>query len=193
MEPSPQEITQLLVKWGEGDQKVLSRLMPLVYQELRLLARHYFRRERPDHTLQVTALIHEAYLRLIDQRKVDWQNRSHFFGIAAQLMRRILVDHARQQKAAKRGEGHRPLALDEAIQVSDQMNPDLINLDDALKRLEKIDPRQSQIVELRFFGGLSIDKTAQALGNSPATVKREWHLARVWLYDQIHKGDAGGG
>ena len=185
---STQEITQLLVNWGEGDETALNKLVPIVYQELRRLAQHYSRRERPDHTLQVTALIHETYLRLIDQTQVDWKNRTHFFGVAAQMMRRILVDYARKHRASKRGKGDRALSLDEAIHVGDSRGSDLVNLDEALRRLEKIDPKQSKLVELRFFGGLSIEEIAQALGCSPATVKREWHLARIWLYNQIGEG-----
>ena len=191
MEFSTRQITQLLSKWGEGDKSALNQLVPFVYEELHRRAGQYLRRERSDHTLQATALINEAYLRLVDQKQVDWKNRSHFFGVAAQSMRRILVDHALKHLAAKRGQGTRALSLDEAIQVGAQRAPDLVNLDEALKLLEKIDPQQSRIVELRFFGGLSIEETAQALGLSPASVKREWRVARIWLYNQIGKREAG--
>ncbi len=182
---SRQEITRLLVKWSEGDQAALSELMPLVYSELRRLARHHLRRERPDHTLQSTALVHEAYLRLVEQKKAHWKSRAHFFAVAAQLMRRILVDHARHHRAAKRGAGAVKLSLDVAVALPNQLSPDLLRLDDALGRLAKIDPVQSTMVELRFFGGLSIDETAEILGVSPTTVKREWSTAKAWLYREL--------
>ena len=159
--------------------------MPLVYEELRRLAGSYLRRERPDHTLQSAALVNEAYVRLIDQNQVQWQNRAHFFGIAAQMMRRILVDHARSHKAAKRGSGMPVLALDEAVVEAQNRGVDLLGLDEALQKLEKIDPQQSKIVELRFFSGLSIEETATVLGISPATVKRDWAAARAWLYREV--------
>src|SRR5437867_361736 len=155
--------------------------MPVVYGELRRLAQHYLRRERPDHTLQATALVHEAYLRLIDQHSVTWQNRAHFFGIAAQMMRRILVNHAVAKRSEKRGGLETKLSLDEAVSFADQREVDLVALDDALKELEALDPQQSRVVELRFFGGLSIEETAEALGISPATVKRDWSTAKIWL------------
>jgi RNA polymerase sigma factor (TIGR02999 family) len=180
-------ITQLLVEWSEGDQAALDQLMPLVYDELRRLARSYLRRERPDHTLQPTALVHEAYLRLIEQRSVNWQNRAHFFGIASQMMRRILVNHALARATAKRGGPATRLSLDEGSICSGQRDVELIALDEALKALERLDPRQTRIVELRFFGGLSIEETAEALSLSPATVKREWSTARLWLRRQITK------
>ncbi len=182
---SRQDITRLLVKWSEGDQAALSELMPLVYAELRRLARHHLRRERPDHTLQSTALVHEAYLRLIEQEKAHWKSRAHFFAVAAQLMRRILVDHARHHRAAKRGAGAIKLSLEAAVALPNQLSPDLLRLDDALGRLAKIDPVQSTTVELRFFGGLSIDETAEVLGVSPMTVKREWSMAKAWLYREL--------
>jgi RNA polymerase sigma factor (TIGR02999 family) len=182
-------ISQLLLQWNDGDQAALERLMPLVYDELRRLARSYLRRERPDHTLQATALVNEAYLRLIDQHSVTWRNRAHFFGIAAQMMRRILVNHAVARQAAKRGGDVPTLALEQAeaagLQPADRRGVDLIALDDALKELERLDPRQSQIVELRYFGGLSIEETAEALHISPATIKREWVTARLWLRRRI--------
>lgn len=178
-------ITQLLVEWSAGDQAALDQLMPLVYDELRRLARSYLRRERPDHTLQATALVHEAYLRLIDQHSVSWQNRAHFFGIAAQMMRRILVNHALARATAKRGGPAQKLSLDESIGVADQRDVDLLALDEALKQLESLDAQQSRIVELRFFGGLSIEETAAVLSLSPATIKREWSTARLWLKRQL--------
>jgi RNA polymerase sigma factor (TIGR02999 family) len=181
-------ITQLLVEWSGGDQAALDQLMPLVYDELRRLARSYLRRERPDHTLQATALVHEAYLRLVDQHSVSWQNRAHFFGIASQMMRRILVNHAVARATAKRGGPAEKLSLDEAIAVVDQRDIDLIALDNALKQLETLDAQQSRVVELRFFGGLSIEETAEVLNLSPATVKREWSTARLWLRRQFAKG-----
>jgi RNA polymerase sigma factor (TIGR02999 family) len=180
-------ITQLLVNWSEGDQAALDQILPLVYDELRRLARSYLRRERSDHTLQPTALVHEAYIRLIDQHSVTWQNRAHFFGIASQMMRRILVNHALSRAAAKRGGLAQKLSLDEAVGLSDQPEVDLIALDHALQELEALDSRQSRIVELRYFGGLTIEETAEVLGLSPATVKREWSTARLWLRRQITK------
>ena len=174
-------ITQLLVEWGKGDQAALDRLAPLVYEELRRMARTYLRGERPDHTLQATALVHEAYLRLVDQHSVSWQNRAHFFGIASQMMRRILVNHATARAADKRGGGAQKLALDEAAGLAEGREAELIALDEALKELEKLDQRQGRIVELRYFGGLSIEETAEVLDLSPATVKREWSTARLWL------------
>ncbi len=160
--------------------------MPLVYDELHRLASRYLSRERPDHTLQSTALVHEAYLRLISQRDVHWQNRSHFFGVAAQMIRRILVDHARAHQAAKRGSGAVKLSLDEALaSPENQPDLDLLALDDALNRLAEIDPQQGRIVELRYFAGLSIDETAEVLHISPATVKRDWVMAKAWLFREI--------
>jgi RNA polymerase sigma-70 factor (ECF subfamily) len=185
MNPAPLTISQLLVEWSEGDRAALDRLMPLVYDELRRLARSYLRRERPDHTLQATALVHEAYMRLIDQHSVSWQNRAHFFGIASQMMRRILVNHALARATAKRGGHAEKLALDEAIVVDGERQIDLVVLDDALKELEAADARQCRIVELRFFGGLSIEETAELLKLSPATVKREWNTAKLWLRRRI--------
>lgn len=161
--------------------------MPLVYGELRRLAKAYLRRERSDHTLQSTALVNEAFLRLVNQRNVQWKNRAHFFGIAAQLIRRILVDHARAHQAGKRGAGAFKLSLDEAIGVAEKQDLDLVALDDALQRLCEFDPQQSRIVELRFFAGLSIEETSEVLGISPATVKREWSTARAWLYRDLSK------
>ena len=184
----PPDVTQILQEVSGGDRGAPARLMPLVYDELRRLADHYLRRERPDHTLQPTALVHEAYLHLIDQRRVDWQNRAHFFGVAAQLMRRILVDHARRHRASKRGGFQQKLTLDEAVDYSQPRDVDLIALDDALDALAQLDARQSRIVELRFFGGLTIEETAEALSVSPATVKAEWKMAKAWLRREIGGG-----
>lgn len=178
---SPQHVTQLLVAWSSGDQAARDELMPLVYEELRRLAHHYLRRERPGHTLQTSALVNEAFLRLVDQTNIQWQNRAHFFGIAARLMRQILVDYARRQRYAKRGGDAQRVQLDESIIVSPERAAEVVALDDALKSLAKIDPRQSEIVELRFFGGLSIEETADVLAVSPGTVMRDWTLAKAWL------------
>jgi RNA polymerase sigma factor (TIGR02999 family) len=184
----PEDITQILQEVSGGNREAPARLMPLVYDELRRLADHYLRRERPDHTLQPTALVHEAYLKLVDQTRVDWQNRAHFFGVAAQLMRRILVDHARRHQAEKRGGFQQKLTLDEAVDYSQTRDVDLVKLDDALTALAKFDARQSRIVELRFFGGLTIEETAEALGISPATVKVDWSMAKAWLRREIGGG-----
>jgi len=183
--PSPPEITALLIDWSNGDQAALDKLLPLVYEELHRLARHYMRQERAGHTLQTTALINEAYLRLVDQRSVRWQNRAHFFAIAAQLMRRILVDYARSHARAKRGGDVRKVSLDDTALVSHGQAMELVLLDDALKRLAAIDPRKNQVVELRFFGGLSIAETVEVLEISPRTVEREWQLAKAWLRREI--------
>jgi len=182
---SANQVTQLLVSWGNGDQQSLESLIPLVYDELRRQARRYLRRERPDHTLQSSALVHEVYVRLIDQRQANWHNRSQFFGVAAQLMRRILVDHARSRGAVKRGAGVTKLAIAEEVAAIEMQNVDLIALDTSLTKLEQIDPQQCRIVELRFFSGLSIEDTADALGISPATVKRDWAMVKAWLYREI--------
>jgi RNA polymerase sigma factor (TIGR02999 family) len=185
--PSPQEVTQLLLDWSQGDQAALDKLMPLVYGELRRMAHLRMRNERPGHTLQTTALVHEAYLRLIDQRHADWRNRAHFFAIAAQLMRRILVDYARARRYAKREGEQRKVELEEAAVCSTERGAELIAVDDALQSLAAIDERKSRIVELRFFGGLTIEETAEALQISHATVEREWDAARTWLYREISK------
>ena len=189
-ETSTQQVTKLLVDWSNGDQSALEQLTPLVYSELRRLAGRYLRKERPDHTLQSTALVHEAFIRLIDQRSVRWQNRAHFFGVAAQMIRRILVDHARGRHASKRGSGAPRLSLDEAIALPDRKDLDLVALDDALNSLSKIDPQQARIVELRFFTGLTVEETAEVLGISPATVKRDWVTAKAWLYRDISRAVA---
>lgn len=183
----PNEITQLLVASRAGDAEALNRLLPFVYDELRKLAGHYLRRERSDHTLQPTALVHEAYLRLIDQN-VSWQNRAHFFGVAAQMMRRILVDYARGRLAAKRGSGGAKVSLDDALNLSDERAGDFVALDDALQRLAEFDPQKSKIVELRFFGGLSVEEAAEVLGIGTATVTRQWKMAKAWLYQQVSQG-----
>jgi RNA polymerase sigma factor (TIGR02999 family) len=179
------DVTKLLVNWTNGDKKALEALMPLVYGELHRLARRYLRRERSDHTLQSTALVHEAYLRMVDQKGVQWQNRAHFFAVAAQMIRRILVDHARTHNAEKRGGGACKLALDEAIGVPQRRDLNLVALDDAINGLAEMDPQQGRIVELRFFGGLSIEETSEVLGISPATVKRDWAVAKAWLYRDL--------
>jgi len=188
---SSRELTQLLVDWGNGDKAALDQLMPLVYGELRRLAHHYMRGERPGHTLQTTALINEAYLRLIDYRKMQWQDRAHFFAVAAQVMRRILVDSARSRHEEKRGGGVQELSLDEAAVVSQKKSAEVVAVDDALKDLSALDPRKSQIVELRYFGGLNIEETAEVLGISPTTVQREWRSAKAWLHKAVRKEATG--
>jgi RNA polymerase sigma-70 factor (ECF subfamily) len=183
---SPESVTQLLVQWQSGSQEALNRLMPLVYEELRAIAGRYLSRESVGHTLQSTALVHEAYFKLIGQRHVQWQNRAHFFGIAAQMMRRILVDHARHQHRDKRGGGATRLSLDEAIGAAGPgPDVDLLALDEALTSLALIDPRGARIIELRFFSGLTIEETAEVLDISAGTVKREWSAARAWLYREV--------
>ena len=179
------DVTTLLLDWGKGDAGALDQLAPLVYDELRRIAGYHLRRERPDHTLQSTALVHEVYLKLIDQQRVQWQDRDHFFAVASQMIRRILVSHARAHKAAKRGAGVTKLLFDEAIGLPGGDSADLVALDDALKSLSQVDPQQGRIVELRFFGGLSIEATAKILEISPATVKRDWNVAKAWLYRQL--------
>jgi RNA polymerase sigma factor (TIGR02999 family) len=190
MEPSPPDITQMLVDWSNGDRAALDRLLPVVYAELRRRAARYLRRERPGHTLQTTDLIHEAYLKLVGQEQVRWQNRAHFFAIAAQMMRRILVDHARRRHRAKRGGSVIALPLDEAMAVAESPGTDLLALDEALTRLAAIDDRQSRVVELRFFGGLSIEETASVIGMSPTTVKDDLNLAKAWLRREMGGGTA---
>jgi len=179
------DVTQLLANWGQGNLEAREELIPLVYQELRSLASSYLRRERPDHTLQPTALVHEAYIRLVDQRNVTWENRHHFFGAAAQLMRRILVDHARSHLAEKRGSGGAKVALTEAIVMSQEQPAQMLVLNDCLTRLAALDPQQGQIVELRVFGGLKVEEITAILGISPSTVKRDWALAKAWLLREI--------
>ncbi len=182
---SPHEITQLLEDWSNGNQAALDKLYPLVHDELRRMARRYMNRERKDHTLQTTALINEAYLRLVQQRHVHWQNRAHFFAISAQIMRRILIDHARRYNYAKRGAGAQKISLDETAVAARDRATELLSLDEALHRLAEIDPRRSRVVELRFFGGLDNDEIAVVLKISPNTVTRDWNLARAWLYQEL--------
>jgi len=182
--PNSEDVTGLLLAWSSGDESAYERLAPLVYDELHRLAHRYMRRERPGHTLQTTALVGEAYVRLVDQN-VKWQNRAHFFGIAAQIMRRILVDYARSQAYAKRGGGAQKVGLDEAVLMARDRSAELVALDDALKRLAEFDPRKSRVVELRFFGGLTVDETSEVLGVSADTVKRDWSSARAWLYREV--------
>jgi RNA polymerase sigma factor (TIGR02999 family) len=181
-----QPVSELLAQWRAGDEESLRRLVPLVYNELRRLAHYYLRRERPGHTLQTTALVHEAYLGLLKQPPPELENRAHFFGVCANLMREILVQYARRRNAVKRGAGNR-FTLDDAMGVATTRSIDVIALDDALNGLAKLDPQQSRIVELRFFGGLSIEETSLVLGISPATVKRHWSTARAWLYDEMRR------
>src|SRR5215213_9995227 len=187
MASSQAEITQLLINWANGDQSALDTLMPMVYAELHRLAHHYMKRERPGHSIQTTALVNETYLKLIDQRKTRWQNRAQFFAISAQLMRRILVDHARSYSYVKRGGGARKVSLGDVADLSQISTTDVVMLDESLALLAEIDPRQSRIVELRFFGGLTIEETAEVLGLSPATIKSEWRTARAWLYRHMRK------
>jgi len=181
----PHQVTQLLIAWGNGDKTALDELLPLVYEELHRLARRYMRHERSGNTLQTSALVNEAYVRLVDQKNVHWQSRAHFFGIAAQLMRRILVDHARQRSYQKRGRDVRRVTLDEALVVSNERAAEVVALDDALNSLAEFDERKSKIVELRFFAGLSIEETAEILAVSPGTVMRDWTLAKAWLRREI--------
>jgi RNA polymerase sigma factor (TIGR02999 family) len=179
------QVTKLLADWSAGDESAPEKLMPLVYDELRRLAHQYMRREKPGHTLQTSALVNEAYVRLVGQSKIRWESRAHFFGIAARLMRQILVDEARRRNFAKRGGGAIRVSLNEATAVAQEQSASVVALDDALKGLEKIDPRKSRIVELRFFGGMSIEETAEALKVSPGTVMRDWTFARAWLREQM--------
>ena len=184
---SVQEITQLLLAWGNGDEMALEKLMPLVYGELRRMARRYMNHQRPGHTLQTTALVNEAYLRLIDSSQVRWQDRAHFFAVSAQLMRRILVDFARARTNLKRGGGAQQLSLEEAREVSNERAAELVALDDALKTLAEMNPRQCRIVELRYFGGLTEEETAEVMKISERTVRRDLSLARAWLYRELNQ------
>lgn len=184
-EDRPGITTQLLINLTKGDRGAVDALLPLVYSELRSLAGNYLRRERADHTLQPTALVHEAYLRLVDQTQVNWQNRAHFFGVAAQMMRRILVDHARAQLANKRGGNLEKVAWDETVVGDLEASADLIDLDEALQELAAVDEVKSRIVELRYFGGLTVEETAEAMGVTPITIKRHWRLAKAFLYDKL--------
>ena len=181
----PTDVTQLLLDWNAGDQAALAELMPLVYAELHQIAARQLRRERHDHTLQPTALVHEAWLRLVQTSRLTWQNRAHFLGVAAELMRRVLVDHARRRDAERRGGGETRLALDEALGVAQVRDINLLALDDALTSLGALDPRQSRIVELKYFGGLEIEEIAEVIGISPATVKRDWNMAKSWLRSEL--------
>ena len=183
--PHQHEITQLLAEWREGNQSALDELYPLVYDELHRLARRYMSRERKGHTLQTTALINEAYVRLVDQKNVQWANRSHFFAISAQIMRRILIDHARRNAYAKRGGGARQVSLEEVAAITPDPGGELLRLDEALKSLAEMDPRRSQVVELRYFGGLNNEEIAGVLNISENTVTRDWNMARAWLYQQL--------
>lgn len=186
---SQNQVTLLLSRWRAGDREALDALMPLVYEELRRLARHYLQGERPDHTLQSTALVHEAYVRLLGQNPPEWKGRAHFFGVAAKLMRQILVDHARTHRAAKRGGNSVKMTLVEGLLGHKGKDVDLLALDDALNNLAKLSPQQSDIVELRFFSGLTIEDTSEVLGVSPATVKRNWTTARAWLFRELKQSE----
>jgi RNA polymerase sigma-70 factor, ECF subfamily len=183
-EASPQEVTKLLAAWSDGDEAALEQLVPIIHAELRRLAKHYLRRERPGHTLQTSALVNEAYLRLINWKTARFESRAHFFGVSAQLMRHILVDFARRRPRVQ-GESVRHVSLEEALTVSAEPDADLVALDEALGELSELDPRKARIVELRFFGGLSVDETAEFLGISPATALREWNKAKAWLYREL--------
>jgi RNA polymerase sigma factor (TIGR02999 family) len=174
-----------LIDWSKGDRAALDQLIPIVESELRRLARHFISKEGPGHTLQTSALINEAYLRLVDQKNVRWQNRAHFFAVSAKIMRHILIDHARSHRYAKRGAGARKVELDEAALLPERRAAELVALDDALRELAAVDPRKSEVVELRFFGGLSVEEAAEVMGISPSTVEREWRGARAWLHDAI--------
>jgi RNA polymerase sigma factor (TIGR02999 family) len=188
MSASQDNVTQLLIAWSNGDEAARNQLMPIVYQELHRIAHRHIKKEWPGHTLQTSALVNEAFLRLVDQRHVHWQGRAHFFGIASQMMRRILVDYARRRRYGKRGANAQQVTLDDDLVITEQRSAEVIALDDALTELAAIDPRQSQLVELRFFGGLSIEETAEALGVSPGTVMRDWTLAKAWLKREMTKG-----
>ena len=187
--PPRDDVTLLLGQLANGNEDAASRLIPLVYNELRRLAGGYMRCERPDHTLQATALVHEAYLKLVEQRSVDWQGRAHFFGVAAQIMRRILIDHARGHLRDKRGGDQVAVPLDEVLVFSPERSHELLKLDECLDRLTALDPRQGKIVELRFFGGLTVEETAQVLGISPKTVKRDWSVAKAWLHGELRQNN----
>jgi RNA polymerase sigma factor (TIGR02999 family) len=191
MEASAHQVTLLLRAWSEGEQGALEKLVPLVYDQLHRLAERHMAQERPGHTLQTTALVNEAYLRLVDSTQADWQNRAQFFAVCAQIMRRILLDWARTRQALKRGGEVRPLDLEEVV-VAEGSGPDLVALDDALKALAAVDPRKSQVVELRFFGGLGVEETAQVLKVSVETVTRDWRLAKRWLRRELSKGEQDG-
>ncbi|MBC7930810.1 MAG: sigma-70 family RNA polymerase sigma factor [Rubrivivax sp.] len=184
---SPKQVTELLIEWREGDEAALDRLMPLVYEELRRMAAHYMRGEREGHTLQASALVNEAYLRLADHRNMQWEGRAHFFGVASQAMRRVLVDHARTRGYQKRGGGQEKIPLEDAAVVAAQPGSDIVALDEALKELARFDERKARIVELRYFGGLSVEETAEVLGVAPITVIRDWNTAKAWLLRELSK------
>jgi RNA polymerase sigma factor (TIGR02999 family) len=186
---NPNEVTQLLLAWRNGDEAAFEQLLPLVYDELRRMARHYMRRERRDHTLQTSALVHEAYLRLLDHEGIDWQNRAHFFGLAAQAMRRVLVDYARRRNFAKRSGAAQRVMLEEAASLAEERAAEVVALDDALQSLAQFDPRKSRVVELRYFGGLSIEETAEVLGIAAATVVRDWNTAKAWLWQEMIRSE----
>jgi RNA polymerase sigma-70 factor, ECF subfamily len=192
MSGSPKAVTELLEAWGQGDEAARDELMSVVYHELHRLAHHYMKQESPGHTLQTSALVNEAFLRLVDQKNVRWQNRAHFFGLAAQMMRRILVDYARSRRYAKRGGGMPDLSLEEALIVSEERNEEVVALDEALERLAEFDPRKSKIVEFRFFAGLSIEETAEVLDVSPGTIMRDWTLAKAWLRREMSAAKSNG-
>src|SRR5438094_374987 len=183
---SPHRVTQLLAEWSHGDNAALVELTPLVYEELRRLAHHFMEGQRPDHTLQTTALVNEAYMRLADQTKPSWQNRAHFFAVAARAMRQILVNYARSNRAQKRGGGALKVELDEAALVSPEQSKEIVDLHEALERLAALDSRKAQVVELKYFGGLNYDEMAEVLKISPVTVRRDWEFARLWLYTELH-------
>jgi RNA polymerase sigma-70 factor, ECF subfamily len=189
-DPNRQEITGRLIAWNTGESGALESVIDAVYKELRRMADRYLRQESPGHSLQPTALVHEAYLRLVDQTQVTWQNRAHFFGVAAQMMRRILVDHARGKHRTKRGGNEPTISIEEVLEVGRGKTPNLVALDEALNSLAEIDLRKSQVIEMRFFGGMSVDETAVALDVSPQTVMRDWKLAKAWLYKQLKKESA---
>jgi RNA polymerase sigma-70 factor (ECF subfamily) len=186
-EAAADNVTKLLIELSNGDRAAVDLLLPVIYDELRKLAANYLRRERPDHTLQPTALVHEAYIRLVDQTRVNWQNRAHFFGVAAQIMRRLLVDHARKHNAEKRGQDFQKLSLDENIDRAVERSAELIALDDALRTLASFDEQKARMVELRYFGGLSIEETADVLGVTPTTIKRHWRFAKAWLHGEMQR------
>lgn len=187
--PSPEAVTQLLVAWGSGDQAALDQLMPLVYDELHQIAHRYLRRERAEHTLQTTALVNEAYLKLAGEKNKDWQNRAHFFAVAANMMRHLLVDYARTRNRARRGGAAQQVPLDDALIVAPERATELLVLDDALTSLEQFDARKSRIAELRYFGGLSVEETAAVLHVSPTTILREWRLTKAWLHQEMSRGN----
>jgi RNA polymerase sigma factor (TIGR02999 family) len=191
--PAPQDITMLLGRAAEGERGAFDALLPAVYEELQVLAERYLRHERADHTLQTTALVHEVYLKMVDQRDARWQNRAHFFAVAAMAMRRILVNHAKSAGRIKRGGGRGRVPLEDAAVVAPEPDVDLVALDEALTRLASFDERKSRIVELRFFGGMSVEETAEVLSIAPATVKRDWTMAKAWLLKELTKGDGGEG